>query len=519
MQEMDLRKNKLDRASCIILFLAIVLITMVVSPFSPLWRFNFEPDESVYSLISRGFLHGKVPYRDLFDHKGPLTYCFYILGFLLSGERNWGVWVIFSLVNAVTFFQIYRTYRLFLNEIASTVSVTLMLLLIAYCNASIFSSASKPEHLILMFLMLSMYPFVKQTLLHMKEYKKREDKVKVFSLKDMFFFGICCGAVFMIKMNICIFYLSFIGAYFLWVLFRKRIKLLLSSGGVFAAGIAVPCLPFVLYFAANHALRDFIDTYFVFNLHYGALDQWLSFESKFQIHSDAFKVNVIFLFLLLISIIIVVLKAQEKERAQFLVLTFCGIAVIYFVFYAPLFLYSFVVLMPLYMLGLPEIGKLFAKFLEGEKVKKFVCLLLILPVILSATVGIFLKPPICREPNELESAMTAYVKVHPHATYICFPCRYAYGMFYDLSDGIPDFKYFYLPPDAPHEVFVDEAHAIQAGKPDVIIVANPQVQDPKIMQSYYDFFEENGYTYYTEGPIQYMSNDIFAVYIKKDGLE
>ena len=136
MQEMDLRKNKLDRASCIILFLAIVLITMVVSPFSPLWRFNFEPDESVYSLISRGFLHGKVPYRDLFDHKGPLTYCFYILGFLLSGERNWGVWVIFSLVNAVTFFQIYRTYRLFLNEIASTVSVTLMLLLITGGNTS-----------------------------------------------------------------------------------------------------------------------------------------------------------------------------------------------------------------------------------------------------------------------------------------------------------------------------------------------------------------------------------------------
>ena len=38
---------------------------------------ELEPDPVVYLTIGNEVLHGAVPYRDLFDHKGPLTYWIY----------------------------------------------------------------------------------------------------------------------------------------------------------------------------------------------------------------------------------------------------------------------------------------------------------------------------------------------------------------------------------------------------------------------------------------------------------
>ena len=36
------------------------------------------PDEAVYKIVSTGMLHGQWPYRDLFDHKPPLAYAWYV---------------------------------------------------------------------------------------------------------------------------------------------------------------------------------------------------------------------------------------------------------------------------------------------------------------------------------------------------------------------------------------------------------------------------------------------------------
>ena len=54
----------------VIIFTILVLL-LFVCPFSPIHRYCFETDEIAYRVVSKGLLKGKIPYRDLFDHKGP----------------------------------------------------------------------------------------------------------------------------------------------------------------------------------------------------------------------------------------------------------------------------------------------------------------------------------------------------------------------------------------------------------------------------------------------------------------
>ena len=51
-------------------------------------------DSSVFFTIGRSMLSGKVPYRDLFDHKGWYVYFFNYLGACLSSKTTIGLFII-----------------------------------------------------------------------------------------------------------------------------------------------------------------------------------------------------------------------------------------------------------------------------------------------------------------------------------------------------------------------------------------------------------------------------------------
>ncbi|MEE8385969.1 MAG: hypothetical protein V3S01_08630, partial [Dehalococcoidia bacterium] len=52
-----------------------VLLALSVLPLvflAPLFDAPFDPDQGAYATIARGWLDGAIPYRDLWDNKGPL---------------------------------------------------------------------------------------------------------------------------------------------------------------------------------------------------------------------------------------------------------------------------------------------------------------------------------------------------------------------------------------------------------------------------------------------------------------
>ena len=53
---------------------------------APLFEAPFDPDQGGYATIARGWLHGAIPYRDLWDNKGPLLFLWYVASFRWLGE-------------------------------------------------------------------------------------------------------------------------------------------------------------------------------------------------------------------------------------------------------------------------------------------------------------------------------------------------------------------------------------------------------------------------------------------------
>jgi 4-amino-4-deoxy-L-arabinose transferase-like glycosyltransferase len=66
-----------------------LLVALSVLPFLfllPLFGAPFERDQGTYATIARGWRDGLVPYRDLWDNKGPLLFLWYMVSFSWLGE-------------------------------------------------------------------------------------------------------------------------------------------------------------------------------------------------------------------------------------------------------------------------------------------------------------------------------------------------------------------------------------------------------------------------------------------------
>ena len=514
MNGLNLRKNKLDRSTFLLIALSAVFLTSFVCPYTPYFRYCYEADESVYRIISLGWLRGKLPYRDLFDHKGPLTYVFYALGLLISGHKNWGMWIVFCIINALTFTTMYRIFRLYYSEKISIFSSSFMLFFLTFFKDALFGTASKPENIIVMFLMFSSYTFTKAVHDYSEKDADDQKSAPIFSISDIVKLSLCCGCVFMIKFNACIFYLGFLGAYFLWLLLKKRFKEFFSRALIFLSGIAIISGIFVIYYAAMGGLSDFIDTYFLFNIHYGSKGGWLPHYMREWI---PFSTQLVTTILILFSAVTVCIsfKAGKGYKPQKIVYFIIGTVVYVFTTSASIYFYSFIVLLPIYMYGVPFPIELFLNQRKDIKLgKPVLSAIFAVPILFSFLFNILIIPSIPRKPIPFEEKMIEYSDTHPQATYLFFMTgSTACPMFYDYTTEIPDFKYFYLPLQATDEMLKDHLNSIGRGEPDVIVVPDPQEQSESLMQQFYRFFEEHGYEFYCEGD-GYQHGLYFCIYVK-----
>ena len=100
--------RKLKKKWTIILCFMIALIIALTFSLCPINGQSAGIDSSVFLYIGKQMQHGAVPYRDLFDHKGPLLFFIQYFGLLLSGEKFFGVWIIELVCLTMA---IYFTYR------------------------------------------------------------------------------------------------------------------------------------------------------------------------------------------------------------------------------------------------------------------------------------------------------------------------------------------------------------------------------------------------------------------------
>lgn len=526
------KKQKIyDRSVFLGLALTACVLTFLVCPFSPIYRYNFEPDELCYHTVSLGWLRGKIPYRDLFDHKGPLTYIIYMLGLLLTGRNAIGIMFVFMAINTAIFIMIYRINRLCFDQAHSLCSTILLLTFFFVKKQSLYASGTKPDHFILLILLVSEFIYIRG----IKRYRLsrqagnpsscdslESDASKdsaselpakrfttVFSSLEMLLLGLGCGVVFMIKLNACIYYLLFIGFYLLWLLIRKNWKSFFASCGLFLLGIGAVSAPFVIYFSYHHALSDFFFAYFQFNSAYakdGGLH--LLFSRPFIDPENSLIIILLFLLLLLSTFVFLNAKGSKHTRT---ILVLCGAVTYGFIAFQEVFIYTFVLLIPLYIWGCAVLVDLLFAFLSLKAMRIATCALSIFILFNFTLFHLVLYPAIPKEISPEEQIITDYIEAHPDSTTLYF-FNLCFIFSPNSMETTPDFRYFFMPRSGTEEIYTSQADYIRNQIPDIICFYSTSIDD-EYMKRLDDFFAENEYSL-----LCVQKNDEYHVYVRSSTL-
>ena len=244
-------KSKLAKSELIVLIAAAVITLTVVSTCSPLYPFNPWNDANCFFTLGRGIAHGLVPYRDLYEQKGPLLYFIYAFAALISDKTFAGAWIIECIMASVFAVFSWKTVKLFADPPKYAVAFVPLLLGITY-TLQMFNYGGNAEEFCFPLLSVAFYIGLRSIV--------NGDGLP--SGKEAIICGIITAALFWIKYT----FIGFMGGFCFYILIltikRKSFAKLWSLVWRFAVGFIVLTIPVLLYFALNNSLQYLWEAYF-----------------------------------------------------------------------------------------------------------------------------------------------------------------------------------------------------------------------------------------------------------------
>lgn len=256
---MDIREDVTKRQKRMLgyFFLAYsALLLFFTSWLSPFYSFNDWPDVNIYFNVAKAMMNGQTLYKDVFDHKGPLIFVIYSLGYLVSGKTFLGVFIlqVVSLFIGITF--AYKIASLYLDRFFSVlVALAYSVLLLLYNG-----KGGSPEEFIITFQIISVFWFLKFC-----KSKKKHDPFW------MLIHGAMLGLAFFTKLNLVVFWAFPILSIFVYYLVKGEYHLIIRNIITLLLGFFLVALPFALYFFFTNSLYDFWHSYIEFNALYADL--------------------------------------------------------------------------------------------------------------------------------------------------------------------------------------------------------------------------------------------------------
>jgi 4-amino-4-deoxy-L-arabinose transferase-like glycosyltransferase len=239
-----------------------LLVSLVFLFLMPLFEAPFERDQGTYATIARGWMHGALPYRDLWDNKGPLLFLWYVLSFAWLGESTAAPRIVASLSAGLSVPFLWDATRRLFNR--RTAMLAAAIYTVSFTNVYLQATANA-EVFMLLPLTAGFWTFVIGT---------QKNGCAWYLLAG----ALTALAVFTRQSAVLTF-----AAYGAWLagLYMKhpeeRSRLKTAIASLFA-GAVLGALPFVIYFWMNGALYDLWFAMFGFNIGWAAEQSfWLKF--------------------------------------------------------------------------------------------------------------------------------------------------------------------------------------------------------------------------------------------------
>ena len=232
----------------VICLLVISTITILLLSTSTSFLFSYyeQLDSIVYQQIGKEWLNGVLPYRDIWDLKGPLIYLLNAIGFLLIGSR-YGILII----QVVFFFaSLLLAFDYFREKTSALVSFVFVF--VVCCSLSfVYEGGNMVEEYVLPLLVCSFIMMNKW----LNQVRRGNYHHK---WQYAFVYGIALAFSFLTRLTnalpLCvgISYISLI------LIYKRSLRNLLYNAVAFIGGFSLLVIPFIAYFCMTGTLDDYL---------------------------------------------------------------------------------------------------------------------------------------------------------------------------------------------------------------------------------------------------------------------
>lgn len=246
--------TKRDKNVLWILFFGVGAFLLLFSPYTTLLNDYYGYDTAIWHVIGKGITQGAIPYKDLFDHKGPVLFFIYAVPHFFTNHR-----VVMFLLQWISLGfsirYIYKSARLYVNANRACIGIVFFLFL--FCGT--IGEGAMSEEWCLPFICVSIYLGLKILLL---------DNTQEISYKYGFVYGVCFGIIAMIRLNNAAAIGGIVLALSLIQIRKKEYLNVVKNGIAFVMGGALVITPIILWFYSKDALQYLWWGAFEFNLKY-----------------------------------------------------------------------------------------------------------------------------------------------------------------------------------------------------------------------------------------------------------
>ncbi len=270
-------------------------------------------DQGVYLYVGQQILDGKIPYRDVWDHKGPLVYYIDALGLWIT-DSTWGVWLLEIIFLFFTAIASFLALQIIFNPSIAFASTLLWMVSLP----QVLDHGNTVEEYSLLFQFAAIYFFLQSEKREVSKSEmiepdvvarrwssaeaisrkvgdcfalsgsQRHDSTSEKSIKGYWneiMVGVMAALAFCLRPNNIGVHAAIGLVLMVGVVFSPKERFhSLRRGIAAAAGGAVILGVVALYFAVHKSLGDLFDAMFIFNYYYSKLEtiSWLAFPKGFN---------------------------------------------------------------------------------------------------------------------------------------------------------------------------------------------------------------------------------------------
>ena len=351
---------RVSRKEAALLLLIAAVTIFLCSKSSPLYPFNDWVDADCFMTVGRSILYGKMPYRDLYEQKGPVLYLMHAAAALVSEDTFIGVFAMEILAAFLTLFLVFRTARLL--DPAAGISFILLSAAVCYSDAC-FCHGDSAEELCMPVMAWLIYITVK-----METGGTLPDRLPSYVT------GLAFAYAFWIKYTLAGGFAGFLLVSAVHAVRKKELKKYAVDILMWAAGLMTVSIPLLAWFWKSGALPDLFSAYFVNNLTsysdlgsdtflLGSMVRNLAFGLIYMIETDIHA-----LLLIVLTLYYLVKAGQRKIAFSYMPMVLFAFVSVYIG--GQRYLYYSLILYPFAMLGIKDIVHIVQVKLLQDQVRR-----------------------------------------------------------------------------------------------------------------------------------------------------